>query len=78
MAVRDAQSLDGAIDGQHIGKVAVVEPEARGADQDGPVAGVFGEGMVEEHGREEDGQLEKRREVHRGRGCRLEPDKVRC
>lgn len=59
LAVGNAQTLDGTVDGQHIGEVTVVEPEARGTDQDGPVAGVFGKGMAEEKGREEDGELEE-------------------
>ena len=45
LRVRDAQALDGAVEGEDIGEVAVVEPEARGGDEDGPVGGVrAGEG----------------------------------
>lgn len=67
LGVRDAEALHGAVDGQHVGQVAVVEPEPRGADQHGPVAGVLAESMAEEEeARQEDGQAEERREVHRG------------
>lgn len=43
LGVGDAQPLDGSVYGQDIGEMAVVEPEARRADEDGPVAGVLGE-----------------------------------
>lgn len=77
LAVGDAQTLDGTVDGQHIGEVTVVEPEARGADQDGPIAGVLGEGMAKQQGRKEDGELEEGRELHHEDGCwRLAPDGV--
>lgn len=77
LGVRDAQTLDGAVDGQHVGQVAVVEPEAGGAHQHRPVAGVLGKGDVdmtdedeedEEEGGDQrgDGQLGEGRETHRG------------
>lgn len=45
LGVRDAQALDGAVEGEHVGEVAVVEPEAGGGDEDGPVGRVgAGEG----------------------------------
>lgn len=35
--------------------MAIVEPEARRADKDGPVAGVFGDGKGEEEERGQEG-----------------------
>lgn len=62
LGVGDAEALDGAVDGEHVGYVAVVEPEARRADDDGPVAGVLGQ---HQGGREcREGQLEDARGLH--------------
>ena len=60
LGVGDAEALDGAVEGEDIGEVTVVEPEARGRDEDGPVGGVFaengrGEGE-EERGEEGEGE----------------------
>ena len=53
MGVRYAEALDSAVEGEDIGEVAVVEPEAGGGDEDGPVGGVFGES---ENGKEGEGE----------------------
>ena len=54
LRVRDAQALDSAVEGEHVGEVAVVEPEAGGGDEDGPVGGVSaGEGGGDGQEREE-------------------------
>jgi len=37
LGVGDAQTLDGAVEGEGVCEMAVVEPEAGGRDQDGPV-----------------------------------------
>ena len=42
MQVRDAETLNSAVEREDIGKVAVIKPEARGGDQDGLVGSVFG------------------------------------
>lgn len=66
LTVGDAESLDGAVDGEDIGEVAIVEPEARSTDQYGPVAGVLGQGDMAEDGRsQQHGQLKERVELHR-------------
>lgn len=44
LAVRDAEAFDGAVEGEHVCEVPVVEPEAGGGDEDGPVGGVLGIG----------------------------------
>jgi hypothetical protein len=41
LRIRDAEALDGAIEGEDICQVAVVEPESRGAHEDGPVGRVL-------------------------------------
>ena len=68
LRVGDAESLYGAVEGEDVGEVAVVEPEAGGGDQDGPVGGVGGGGEGEEGEKGE----EEREEMHcwedRGRG----------
>jgi hypothetical protein len=54
LRVGDPEALDGAIQREHVGEVPVVEPEARGADEDGPVGRVFSgrEGRQQQQGRE--------------------------
>ena len=44
LRVWDAEALDGAVEGEHVREVSVVEPEARGPHQDGPVGRVLGGG----------------------------------
>ena len=62
LGVRDAQALHCAVEGEDIGEMAVVEPEARGSHEDGPVGGVFcGGGGKEGEG---DGEEEGERELH--------------
>ena len=61
LRVGDAEALDGAVEGEHVGEMAVVEPEARGGDQDGPVGGVGGSG---EGGEEEEEEGEEDGKVH--------------
>lgn len=43
LRVGDAKALHRSVHGQDIGEMTVIEPEARCADQDGPVARVFGD-----------------------------------
>lgn len=52
MRVRDPEAFDGAVEGEHVGEVPVVEPEARGGDEDGPVGGVRGERGGKKEGEE--------------------------
>lgn len=54
MAVGDPETLDGAVEGEDVGEVAVVEPEAGGGDEDRPVGGVFCADGRGEEGSEED------------------------
>ena len=55
LRVGDAETLHGPIDRQDVGEVSVVEPEAGGRDEDGPVGGVGAEGREgEEEDEEED------------------------
>lgn len=74
MRVRDPETLDGAVEREHVGQVPVVEPEARGRDQDGPVGGVGGVGEGGQEG--EEGEGEEGVEFHwvrwRGKMQRLE------
>lgn len=56
LGVRDAEAFDGAVEGEDVGEVAVVEPEAGGGDEDGPVGGVLGAGEEGEEGEGEEGQ----------------------
>jgi len=42
LRIGDAETLNGTVERKDIGKVAVIEPEARGGDQDGPVGSVLG------------------------------------
>lgn len=71
LRVGDAETLDGAVEGEHVGQVAVIEPEARGGDEDGPVGGVVrgggrgGEGGEEEDGEEGQAQQGDGEEMHR-------------
>lgn len=60
LRVRDAEPFDGAVEGEDVGEVAVVEPEAGGGDEDGPVGGVGGgcEGGEEGDEEEEEGVWE--------------------
>ena len=55
MRVRDAEALDGAVEREDVGQVSIIEPEARGRDQDGPVGGVGGEGKGGEGEESEEG-----------------------
>lgn len=50
MGVGDAEAFYGAVKGEDIGKVTVVEPEAGGGNEDGPVRGVLGGGEEGEEG----------------------------
>jgi len=59
LGVRDAEAFDGAVEGEDVGEVAVVEPEAGGGDEDGPVGGVLGGGEEGEEGEEEEGEGEE-------------------
>lgn len=56
MGIGDPESLDGAVEREHVGEVAVVEPESGGRDEDGPVGGVEGGG---EEGEEEEDEGEE-------------------
>eukprot|EP00951_Prasinocladus_malaysianus_P032892 scaffold322526_cov28-Prasinocladus_malaysianus.AAC.1 len=42
LQAQPTEALDGVVDGQRIGHVAIIEPEPRGAEQHGPVVGVVG------------------------------------
>lgn len=55
LRVRDAEALDGAVEREDVGQVSIIEPEARGRDQDGPVGGVGGEGKGGEGEESEEG-----------------------
>lgn len=64
LGVGDAEALDGSVHGEDIGEVAVVEPESRRADEDGPVAGMLGEDGGCEQCRRHEGVESKRGQVH--------------
>lgn len=64
LRVRDPEPLDRAVEREHVGQVPVVEPEARGGDQDGPVGGVGAEGGGEEQGEEGQGEEGEGWELH--------------
>ena len=51
LRVGNSKPFDGSVQREDVGKVAVVEPETRGGDQDGPVGGVQRGG---EEGKEEE------------------------
>ena len=58
MRVGNAEALYGAVERKYVGEVAVVEPEAGGGDEDGPVGGMLGGGEDGEEGYgEEVGEL---------------------
>ena len=57
MAVGDTKAFDGAVEGEDIGEMAVVEPEAGGGDKNSPIRGV-GCGGVEGIKQSEEGQGE--------------------
>ncbi len=63
LRVRDAEPFDGAVEGEDVGEVPVVEPEAGGGDEDGPVGGVLGGG---EEGEEGEGKEVQEGELHCG------------
>lgn len=63
MRVGDAQPFDGAVEREDVGEVPVVEPEAGGGDEDGPVGGVERES---EEGEEGEGEGEEVGELHCG------------
>lgn len=65
LRVRDAEPFDAAVQGEHVGEVPVVEPEARGGHQHGPVGGVLRRGEEGEKGEGEEGQ---EGELHGGGG----------
>lgn len=73
LRVGDAEPLDGAVHGQHVGQMPVVEPEARCADQHSPVACVLcrHERRRRQHcSRDQRWETEDARELHFG--CREE------
>ena len=61
MRVGDAEAFYGAVEGEDVGEVAVVEPEAGCGDEDRPVGGVLGGG---EEGEEGQGEEWKEGELH--------------
>lgn len=65
LGVWNAEALHGAVEGEHVCEMAVVEPEARGRDQDSPIAGVFcSDGGRGQEGREEQRELKETVELH--------------
>ena len=64
LRVRYPEALNGPVEREHIGQVPVVEPEAGGGDQDGPVGGVGGEGRGDEEGEEGEGEEGEEWELH--------------
>ena len=68
MAVGDAEAFDGAVEGEDIGKVTVIEPKARCGDEYGPVRGVgCGCEVKVEEAEEEYRETQEVGELHRGR-----------
>ena len=68
LRVRDAEALDGAIEGEDICQVAVVEPESRCAYEDGPIGRVLGSDQGGRKQRDED--AEGAEELHDGEPTR--------
>ena len=66
LGVGDAETLDGSVHGEDVSEMAVVEPKAGCADEDGPVAGVFGEDGGCEEGECQGGLAQEIGELHRG------------
>jgi len=42
LRVRDTETFNGAVEGEDIGEMPIIEPEARCGDEDGPIGGVVG------------------------------------
>ena len=66
MGVGDTEPFDGAVEGEDVGEVAVVEPETGGGDEDGPVGGVGLEGGGKCGQEGEEGEREEMEELHCG------------
>ena len=64
MGVGDSEAFDGAVEGKGVGQVSVIEPEAGGGDQDGPVGGMSA--MREREQVEAEGREEENGEMHFG------------
>ena len=71
LGVGNTETFDGSVHGEDIGEVAVVEPESRCADENGPVASMFGESGCCEQSRCHEGVVLKVGELHGG-------DTMRC
>jgi hypothetical protein len=71
LGVGNTETLDSSVHGEDIGEVAVVEPEPRCADQNRPVAGMFGESGCCEQSRCNEGLESEVGELHGG-------DAIRC
>lgn len=65
LGVGDSQTFDGAVEGEGVGQVSIVEPESGGADQNGPVGGV-GRSRDIGDGEEREQRAGEGEESHRG------------
>ncbi|KAI6769197.1 hypothetical protein HG531_010301 [Fusarium graminearum] len=76
LGVGNTETLNGSVHGEDIGEVAVVEPEPRCADQNSPVAGMFGESGCCKQSRCHKGVEPKVGELHGGDAMRCNAIKV--